>query len=102
MFVTFSTDAHTDIMMFKEDALALLKMMGHSETVPGAILAADVSTALEKLKTASQKETALSQNTAEDENSENLEQPISANHRAWPLINLLTAAAQKQKDVLWK
>lgn len=55
MLVTFSTDAHTDIMMFKEDALASLKMMGHSETVPGAILAGDVPIALEKLKAASQK-----------------------------------------------
>ena len=101
MFVTFSTDAHTDIMMFKEDALASLKMMGHSETVPGAILAADVPIALEKLKAASQRETAFSQ-TPSDEDLENDQPLIRANHRVWPLINLLTAAAQKQKDVLWK
>ena len=102
MFVTFSTDAYTDIMMFKEDALALLKMMGHSETVPGAILAADVPAALEKLKAESQKETVSSQINSSDEDSNNDKQPISANHRAWPLINLLTAAAQKQRDVMWK
>jgi len=92
----------TDIMMFKEDALASLKMMGHSETVPGAILADDVPIALEKLKAASQKETALAQNNPSNGDLETDKPPISANHRAWPLINLLTAAARKQKDVMWK
>ena len=45
MLVTFTTDAYADITMFGDVALAMLKMMGHSTTVPGAILAADVPAA---------------------------------------------------------
>ena len=52
MLVTFTTDAHADITMFGDVALTMLKMMGHSATVPGAILAADVPAALSKLTAA--------------------------------------------------
>ena len=53
MLVTFTTDAYADITMFGDVALTLLKMMGHSQDcVPGAILAADVPMALNRLKAA--------------------------------------------------
>ena len=52
MLVTFTTKAYADITMFGDVALALLKKMGHSATVPGAILAADVPAALSKLTAA--------------------------------------------------
>jgi len=48
MLVTFTTDAYADIIMFGDVALTLLKMMRHSKTVPGAILAADVPMALNR------------------------------------------------------
>ncbi|HQU63324.1 MAG TPA: DUF1840 family protein, partial [Nitrosomonas sp.] len=38
MLVTFRTDVG-DITMFGDIALHMIKLMGHSETVPGAILA---------------------------------------------------------------
>ena len=46
MLVTFTTDAYADITMFGDVALKMLRMMGHSATVPSAILAADVPEAL--------------------------------------------------------
>lgn len=49
MSVTFTTRAYADITMFGDVALTLLKMMGHSGTVPSAILAADVPAALSRL-----------------------------------------------------
>ena len=49
MLVTFSTNAYADITMFGDVALTLLKMMGHSSTVPSAILAADVPVVLSRL-----------------------------------------------------
>lgn len=52
MLITFTTDAHANITMFEDDALTMLKMMGHSATVPGAILAADVPAALSRLTAA--------------------------------------------------
>jgi hypothetical protein len=34
MLVTFSTKNHADVLMFGDIAIGLLKMMGHSGTVP--------------------------------------------------------------------
>lgn len=52
MLVTFRTDVHADILMFGDIAVQLLKLMGHSGAVPGALLADDVPAALERLRQA--------------------------------------------------
>ncbi|MFY9974144.1 MAG: DUF1840 domain-containing protein, partial [Chromatiaceae bacterium] len=52
MLVTFKTEAYANITMFGEVAVTLLKLMGHSGTIPGALLAEDVPTALARLKAA--------------------------------------------------
>ena len=41
MLVAFKSDAYADIIMFGDVAQQLLKMMGHSGTVPSAIQADD-------------------------------------------------------------
>ncbi len=98
MLVTFTTKAYADITMFGDVALALLKMMGHSGTVPGAILAADVPAALNRLKAAinAAKIAPTTADRSEDD------PPVSIAHRALPLIELLTAAAKENCDVMWK
>lgn len=98
MLVTFTTNAYADITMFGDVALALLKMMGHSATVPGAILAADVPAALSRLTTAIEAEKASS--PVEDKDAD--EPVVSMANRALPLINLLAAAAKADADVMWK
>lgn len=98
MLVTFKTDAYADITMFGDVALAMLKMMGHSATVPGAILAADVSTALSKLTAAIDAEKV----SAPVENQEEDEPVVSMANRAMPLIDLLTAAAKAERNVMWE
>ena len=104
MLVTFTCKAYADITMFGDVALSMLKMMGHSETVPGAILADDVPAALERLKVAIEKVSAIPvQNEArEPQHDDPEEQPVSLPHRALPLIELLTAAAREKCDVMWK
>jgi hypothetical protein len=98
MLVTFTSDAYADITMFGGDALAMLKMMGHSGTVPSAIVAEDVPEALRKLTAAVKAESAAQPvDTADDEE----EPPVSLSNRALPLINLLTAAAKAGSDVMW-
>ena len=97
MLVTFTTDAYADITMFGDVALALLKMMGHSGTVPSAILAADVPAALSRLTAGVEAEKAAP--TVEEYEDE---PQVSLSHRALPLIDLLTAAAQAGSDVMWK
>jgi len=98
MLVTFTTDAYADITMFGDVALALLKMMGHSGTVPSAILAADVPAALSRLTAGIEAAKAAPSVDNEDED----EPQVSMSNRALPLINLLTAAAQAGCDVMWK
>ena len=98
MLVTFTTDAYADITMFGDVAQALLKMMGHSGTVPSAILAADVPAALSRLTAGI--EAAKAAPSVDDEDED--EPQVSLSNRALPLIKLLTAAAQARSDVMWK
>jgi len=99
MLVTFTTDAHADITMFGDVALAMLKMMGHSATVPGAILAADVPAALSKLTTAIEAEKESAPVEQQDDDDEPV---VSMAHRAMPLIDLLAAAAKAECNVMWE
>jgi len=96
--VTFTTKTYPDITMFSDVAQGLLKMMGHSTTAPGAILAADVPVALGRLKTAIDVEKTLPPDTDTDEE----EPAVSIAHRAFPLIELLTAAVKADANVMWK
>jgi len=98
MLVTFTTKAYADITMFGDVALTMLKMMGHSATVPGAILAADVPEALSRLTAAIDAE--KSSPLLADKDAD--EPVVSMAHRALPLINLLTAAAKAESNVMWK
>ncbi len=104
MLVTFTCKAYADITMFGEVALGMLRMMGHSETVPGAILAEDVPAALDRLKRAIDAARAMpdrgASGQARDEDPD--EPPVSLAHRALPLIELLTAAAREKCDVMWR
>ena len=98
MLVTFTTDAYADITMFGNIALKMLRMMGHSATVPGAILAEDVPAALDQLTIAINAEKSPPQVEDKDED----EQIVSMAHRGLPLINLLTAAVKTNCNVMWK
>lgn len=98
MLVTFTTKTYADITLFGEVALAMLKMMGHSATVPGAILAADVPLALSRLTAAIDAEKTLP--PVDDKNTD--EPVVSMTHRAMPLIDLLAAAARAESNVMWK
>jgi len=99
MLVKFSTDVHADITMFGDVALSMLKMMGHSPTVPGAILAADVPAALSKLKAAIE----AGKEPAPIEPQDDEDEPVvSMAHRAMPLIDLLTAAEKAECNVMWE
>ena len=99
MLVTFTTDVHANITMFEGDALTMLKMMGHSATVPGAILAADVPAALSRLKAAIDAE--KNSSPVENENEDTDEPMVSMTNRGLPLIDLLTAAAKADCNVMW-
>ena len=98
MLITFRTEAYADITMFGDTALNMLKLMGHSATVPGAILAADVPAALQKLQ-AGVGATTPQSGAADADNGD--EPAVSLSHRALPLVKLLEAAVAAKADVMW-
>ncbi|MEO7465211.1 MAG: DUF1840 domain-containing protein [Nitrosospira sp.] len=104
MLITFKSEAYADITMFGDVAQRLLKMMGHSGTIPGAILAKDVPAVLDRLKRAIDTEKSV----ASAPPPENIpdkdvdDQAVSLAYRALPLIELFTAAAGKKCDVMWE
>jgi Domain of unknown function (DUF1840) len=98
MLVTFTTKGHADITMFGDVARTLLKMMGHSGTIPSAILAEDVPAALERLTAAIAKEKA---STPKEDKDSDKDPGVSLANRALPLIGLLTAAIKENANVMW-
>jgi hypothetical protein len=104
MFVTFHSKAWSSIIMNRDIAVTLLKMMGHSGTVPSAIRAAGVEAALMHLNPGlAAAEPADGQNKAPQRNVDKDEaEPVSLKLRAFPLVQMLTAAAARQCDVTWE
>ncbi|MFZ1643721.1 MAG: DUF1840 domain-containing protein [Candidatus Contendobacter sp.] len=102
MLVTFRTKAHADILMFGDIAVQLLKRMGHSGTVPGALLADEVPAALDRLRNAVAAHKAAVPKAADGaEDDDANERPVDLTQRALPLIELLAAAAAARCDVMW-
>jgi hypothetical protein len=104
MLVTFHTKAYATITMFGDIAVKLLKLMGHSGTVPSAILADDVPDALERLKRglAAEKLRPRDDSPPGRRDADTDEPPpVGLATRAFPLIELLEAAAEQQCDVMW-
>jgi len=106
MLITFDSKAGR-VTMFGDVAVHLLKMMGHSGTVPSALLAADIPAALQRLEKSLEHPPPLpkkpedeTKDTADD-GDEGREPPVSVNQRAFPLVQLLRAAAAQKADVLW-
>jgi uncharacterized protein DUF1840 len=89
------------ITMFGDVAVTLLKLMGHSGTVPGAILPADIPEALNRLRhgVASYVDPPPQAKTREEWDEE---PPVPLSRRAVPLVQLLEEAAQEDAPVLWK
>lgn len=120
MLVTFKSNApHADVTMFGTAARSLLKMMGQSGNVPGAIMPEDIPAALRKLEEAlveqSDEETLVPAEEGEsgagmigpdhtghpDADEETELKPVALSQRATPLIGLLEAARDANSSVLW-
>jgi hypothetical protein len=104
MIVTFRSKAHADIMMFGDIAISLLKLMGHTGAVPGALLAADVPKALDHLTRAVSVHKTADAGTPEHapaQEDEPSERPVHLAHRALPLMELLADSIKAKCDVMW-
>jgi len=101
MLVTFRTKAWGNITMFGNVAVALLRMMGHSGTVPSAMLARDIPAAMVRLK--EQLAAGAFEEVEEPSDKDEEDQPpVGLRTRALPLLEMLSAAAEQDCDVLWQ
>jgi hypothetical protein len=78
--------------------VALLRLMGMSGAVPGALLADDVPPALERMKAAVAGDPAPAHAADAREPGER----VSLVARAFPLVQLLETAAKRGSDVIWE
>lgn len=99
MLVNFHSDAGNFIML-ADDAKQLLRMMGHSGTIPGAILAADVPAALERLERSLRTGVPVTGSATEAAEGEH-EAPVSLKNRAFPLLEMLRHARDRQCNIMW-
>lgn len=96
MLIKFKSDAYENITMLGDIAQRLLKMMGHSGIVPGAMVADEIPQALKHLKEAIDREQKNNPSHPEEDDDQ-----VSLANRAYPLVQLLTAAAKKNCNVRW-
>ncbi|EMK3330695.1 DUF1840 domain-containing protein [Vibrio parahaemolyticus] len=105
MLITFRCRSYANVTMFGDIALEMIKMMGHSGTVPGSISAQDVPDALSKLTSALSAKNAAEENLPTDvdvdEEEEKAEPAVSLGRRAFPLIELLKSAIKEECEVMW-
>ena len=99
MLVTFKTSAYANITMFGDVAGKLLEMMDFGSSVPGAINAEDLPTALENLNQALAR---LPQQVEPAGDDDEDGPAVSLHARAVPLIELLESAIAEETFVRWE
>jgi Domain of unknown function (DUF1840) len=106
MIVKFSTRAGA-LTMHGDAAVALIKAMGHSGTVPSAILAADLPAALVQLRKALDEQGHAPSPpppppSADVDEDEEREPPVTLHMRALPLIDMIETAIARGSDLMWE
>ena len=111
MLVRFTT-RFGHLLMQREPALALLKMGGHSGTVPGAVLEADLPAFLQHLRSGLEThgDEFSPAPPAADEAGPELnrdddsprERPVRLRLRAVPLLDMVETAVRQHSDLMWE
>ncbi len=106
MIVKFST-RFGQLTMHGDAALTLLRAMGHTGTVPGAILAADLPEALTRLERVIEEsgDSVPAQAPPADRGDEDeteREPLVTLRKRALPLQDMLRTAIARDSDLMWE
>jgi hypothetical protein len=104
MIVNFWTRVGS-IVMHGDVAIALLRGAGHSGTVPGAILAADLPAALAQLRhflDALPAPPPAAPSPGREADEEEAEPPVPLRTRAVPLIDMIETAIARDSDLMWE
>lgn len=106
--VVFRSKAAGEIYMFAETAHRLLSIIGKGDSPRGVITADQVADALARLVAAVDEEKAQHADAARERDDAERrgetpagERPITLGQRAYPLIEMLRAAAKRNVDVTW-
>ena len=114
MLVTFRSSATESITMFGDPAVQLLKLMGATGKIPGALQGDDVAAALRLLETEVDRIKAQSDartparpavnedSPADDQDEDDHQLPVDIAVRAVPLLSLLKRAAAAKAEVVWE
>lgn len=106
MLVRFGSTATESIVMFGDVAVQLIKMLGATGVVPGALSAQDIPAALQRLRSELAARSAQESQAGADEDAEKDDDERDAHvalaHRAVPLIDLLERAAAAEAAVMWE
>ena len=108
MVVKFST-RFGQVLMLGEPAVALLRLGGHSGTVPSAVLQADLPAFLARLREG----LAVHGDTfspappprdpsRDDDRDEPRDRPVTLRQRAVPLLDLIETAVRQHSDLMWE
>jgi hypothetical protein len=106
MLVKFST-RHGQLIMLGEPAVALLRLGGHSGTVPSAVLAAELPAFLTRLRAGlalhgdELSPAPPPPDPEQREGDEPRERPISLRQRAVPLLDMIETATRRPSDLMW-
>lgn len=102
MPVTFHTPSHAAVVYTNDVGVAMLKLMGRTGNVPGALDAEHVSVALDTLRQRLEAEAEAERGApAAEASTDDDAAPIGAGTRAFPLVELLEAAIDAGDYVSW-
>ena len=109
MLVKFST-RFGQLVMQGEPAVALIRLGGHSGTVPSAVLAAELPGFLAKLRAGlelrgdqvSPPPPVKEPGSGGEEDEEPRERPVKLRLRAVPLLDMLETAIRQHSDLFWE
>jgi hypothetical protein len=107
--IVFRSKAAGEIYMFAETAHRLLDIIGKADSPKGVITADQVPDALQRLVAAVEAERAQQADAAREREGADRrgdaatpqQQPVTLSQRAFPLIEMLRAAAKRNVDVTW-
>jgi len=110
MIVNFST-RHGQLTLLGDSAITLLRLAGHSGTVPSAVLAADLPGFLARLRAGLETQGGLASPPpkqaaapADENDDDEGDRPgrVTLRMRAAPLVEMIDNAIARDSDLMWE
>lgn len=103
MLMTFHSKAWSSIIIDRDVGVKLLKLAGHSGTIPSAMLAADIPAAIDRLNAGLDTADPGPARGSAQKNPDDSDEPppVGLRLRAFPLLEMLKASVKKNCDVTW-